>query len=171
MHHIKQWGITIQIWPFRWWQKRPSQQAKSSTTDFGITHETPNKPKSWTTDLEQYVIIKFTIALHIQHQSIILIFLFLKLSIVKILRKATVHTKKGYSWRGFWSPYDFPRKGLLTGGSSNIQKMVIGTNLKALFLIRFLAYLIFPSPPNSKWFEKSQLLNNLNYKNNLDSRK
>ena len=44
-HHIKQWRTIIHIWPFRWRPNRPCQQARSHTTDFGITQLTPNKPK------------------------------------------------------------------------------------------------------------------------------
>ena len=45
IHHIKQRGTTFQISPLRWRPKRPCQQAKSRTTDIGMTQQTPNKPK------------------------------------------------------------------------------------------------------------------------------
>ena len=44
MNHIKQGGMIIQIWLFRWRTHRPYKQAKSSKTDFGITQWSPNKP-------------------------------------------------------------------------------------------------------------------------------
>ena len=43
MHHIKQWGTAIQITPLQWWPKFPCQQARSSTTVFGIAQWIPNK--------------------------------------------------------------------------------------------------------------------------------
>ena len=46
IHHIKQGGTTFQITPL---QRRPKwhcQQAKSPTTDKGMTQLTPNKPKT-----------------------------------------------------------------------------------------------------------------------------
>ena len=46
IHHIKQRGTTFQISPLRWQPKRPCQQAKSPTTDIGMTQLTPNKPKT-----------------------------------------------------------------------------------------------------------------------------
>ena len=46
IHHIKQWGTTIHISPLRWQPNQPCQQARSSTTNIGITQQTPNKPKT-----------------------------------------------------------------------------------------------------------------------------
>ena len=46
IYHIKQWGISIQICPFRWRPNWPYQQARSPTTDCGITQLTLNKPKT-----------------------------------------------------------------------------------------------------------------------------
>ena len=46
IHHIKQRGTTFQISPLRWRPKRPCQQAKSPTTNKGMTQLTPNKPKT-----------------------------------------------------------------------------------------------------------------------------
>ena len=46
IHHVKQWGTTIHISPLRWRPNRPCQQARSLTTDIGITQQTPNKPKT-----------------------------------------------------------------------------------------------------------------------------
>ena len=53
IHHIKQWGTTIHIYPLRWQPNRPCQQAQSSTTDIGITQQTPNKPKIYPTAPKQ----------------------------------------------------------------------------------------------------------------------
>ena len=43
MHHIKQWGTTIQIAKFRCLPNFPFQQANSSTTIFSITQWMPNR--------------------------------------------------------------------------------------------------------------------------------
>ena len=48
-----QWGIIIQMWSFRWRSNWPYQQARSSTTNFGITQKTSQtNQKSWTTNLK-----------------------------------------------------------------------------------------------------------------------
>ena len=100
MHHIKQWGTAIQIAKFRCLPNFSCQQANNSTTIFGITQWMPNKVNTidhkskaigqwirrWSTDSP--------FLLHIQHQSKIKIFHFLRLSIVKIFPKIAVQTKK-----------------------------------------------------------------------------
>ena len=108
MHHIKQRGTAIQIAEFRCLPNFPCQQANGSTTIFGITQWMPNKVNTidfkskaigewirrWSTDSP--------FLLHIQHQSKIKICRFLRLSIVKIFPKITVHTKKA-TLKGRWS--------------------------------------------------------------------
>ena len=108
MHHIKQWGTAIQIAEFRCLPNFPCQQANSSTTVFSITQWMPNKVntidhkskakeqwmKRWSTNSP--------FLLHIQHQSKIKIYHFLRLSIVKIFPKIAVHTKKA-TLEGRWS--------------------------------------------------------------------
>ena len=46
MHHIRQFGIIVQMWPFRWRPNWPCQQTRSSTTDFGITQKFPKRAKN-----------------------------------------------------------------------------------------------------------------------------
>ena len=74
-------------------------------------------------------------------------YLSLPLSIFKILPKAVVHTKKTTLVGAFDLHMIFQGKecSLVIAGN---QKMVIITNLKALFLTWFSAHLILPNPPN-----------------------
>ena len=100
MHHIKQWGIAIQIAEFRCLPNFPCQQANRSTTVFDITQWMPNRVNTIdhkSKSIEQWMkrwSIDSPFILHIQHQSKIKICRFLRLSIVKIFPKAVVHTKK-----------------------------------------------------------------------------
>ena len=85
MHHIKQWGTTIQIAAFRCLPNFPCQQANSSTTVFGIIQWMPNKVDTINHKSKargQWIRRWFTdspFLLHIQHQSKIKIFNFLRL--------------------------------------------------------------------------------------------
>ena len=45
-HQSTQWGIIFQTKAWSWWPNCPNQQEKKSSTDLGITHWTPNKPKT-----------------------------------------------------------------------------------------------------------------------------
>ena len=99
-HHIKQWGMMDQIWPFRWRLKLPCQQPISPKTERGITQETPKRPK--TIDQRSQAkgqwrrrwSIDSPFLLHMKHQSRIHTFLFRRLSIVRHFPKAVVQTKK-----------------------------------------------------------------------------
>ena len=148
MHHIKQWGTAIQIAAFRCLPNFPCQQSNSSTTIFGITQWIPNKVNTidhkskaigqwirrWSTDT--------SFLLHIQHQSKIKIFCFLRLSIVKIFPKAAIQTKKSNSKRDLRLPNSLPRERLI---ETFCQNLVIRTNNKTSSHSRFPTHLIIPN--------------------------
>ena len=148
MHHIKQWGTTIQIAEFWCLPNFPCQQANRSTTLFDITQWMPNRVNTidhkskaieqwmrrWSTDSLSL--------LHIQHQSKIKICRFLRLSIVKIFPKAAVHKKKSNSRGDLRLPNSLPRERLIETIS---QHLVIGTNSKTFTPSRFPTHLIVPN--------------------------
>jgi hypothetical protein len=99
MNHIEWEGITFQIMLKSFWHSLPFQHAKSSTTHLGITHSTPN---IWKTKFYNSFTISqwrrqssvFPLFLHIQHQSITMMWRLQRLSIVRIFPKDVIHLKK-----------------------------------------------------------------------------
>ena len=99
IHHIKQCGTNLQITILRCHLILQDQQSNKSTTLCGITQQTPNKQKiilhiskaigqwrrRWSTDSPHL--------LHIKHHSRTTRCLFWRLSIIRILPKATVQEK------------------------------------------------------------------------------
>ena len=98
--HMWQWGIIFQIDAASSLPNLPAQQANKSSTPLGITQQIPNNVKTisqrsrvigqcnrrWLTDSPP--------DLHMQHQSKMSTFLFLRLSMVRILPSAAVQVKK-----------------------------------------------------------------------------
>ena len=96
---MRQWGIIFQIEAASPLPNLPAQQANKSSTPLGITQQTPNSAKTisqrsrvigqckrrWLTDSPP--------DFHMQHQSKMSTFLFLRLSMVRILPSAAVHVK------------------------------------------------------------------------------
>ena len=105
---MRQWGKTLQISACLRCPKAPGQHVIKSWTVLGITHGAPNRSKivshncfaieqcrkRWSEDSPA--------ALHIQHQSTNTTRRFLKLSLVRILPKTAVQTKKA-TRGGLWS--------------------------------------------------------------------
>ena len=114
--HMRQWGIIFQIDAASPLPNLPAQQANKSSTLLGITQQTPNNVKTisqrsrvigqcnrrWLTDSPP--------DLHMQHQSKMSTFLFLRLSMVRILPSAAVQVKKSNSGWNFDLPNAFPWK-------------------------------------------------------------
>ena len=148
MHHIKQRGTAIQIAEFWCLPNFPCQQANSSTTVFGITQWMPNNVNTIdhkSKAIEQWMRRWSTnspFLLHIQHQSKIKIYCFLRLSIVKIIPKAAVHTKKSNSRGDLRLPNSLPRERLI---ETFCQHLVIRTNSKTSSHSKFPTHLIIPN--------------------------
>ena len=100
IHHIKQCGTNLQLTILRWRLKLHVQQSNKSTTLWGITQQIPNKQKIILHILKamgQWRRRWFTNSphlLHIKHHSRTTRCFFRRLSIVRILPKATVQEKK-----------------------------------------------------------------------------
>ena len=98
-HQIKQWGIIFQIRIDSCLPLFPNQLQKSSSTDWGITHWTPNMPNTMaqrSIATEQCRKRWFTLSplrLHIQHQSWIVRPRFRKLSIVRTIPKEAIQER------------------------------------------------------------------------------
>ena len=99
-HQIKQWGIIFQIKIDSCLPLFPNQLQNRSSTDWGITHWTPNIPN---TRVQRSIAtgqcrkIWFTLSpfcLHIQHQSRIMRPRFRRLSVVRAFPKETIQEKK-----------------------------------------------------------------------------
>ena len=99
-HHIKQSGIAFQMTPTLLLPTLPCQQFKRSTTFLGITQETPNREntkfhRSWAPEqFNNKWLIDSPAKRQWQHQSMIITPLSWRLSVVRILSRAAVQTKK-----------------------------------------------------------------------------
>ena len=99
-HHMRQWGVIFQILPASDLLLGPCHQLRRSTTPQGITHIVPKRIKTIDHNSQAIGQCKSKwlpvspLNLHMQHQSIMISCLFLRLSIVRILPNAAVQTKK-----------------------------------------------------------------------------
>ena len=98
--HMRQCGIIFQIDAASPLWNLPAQQANKSSTPLGITQQTPNRVKTIFQrsrvigQCKRRWLIDSSPDLHMQHQSKMSTFLFLRLSMVIILPKAAVQVKK-----------------------------------------------------------------------------
>lgn len=107
---MRQWGMVFQTLPASHLPTLPAQHASKSSTSWGITQETPNKANtksqsSWETgQCRRRWLTDSPPLLHIQHQSMIITFCFLRLSIVRILPNAAVYVKRN-NWNHLIKAY------------------------------------------------------------------
>ena len=128
-HHMRQWGITFQIKELCCLPKPTCQQSTNILTWQGITQDTPKEDRieshssfanlqcrnKWSTDSASF--------LHKQHLLTIIMFLFLRLSIVGSLPQHCSPREEGYTRRDFGLPYATPRKSQRGRFQAMIQRL------------------------------------------------